>query len=129
MGIYRALDVFFFAFHSGLVFFLVFGWVPRRSRPAHLIVTGLTAASWFGLGLWFGIGYCPCTDWHWRVRAALGDTELPRSYLKFILDSLTGWNANARIVDWTAFAVFLLVSGISLALNGARFVARRRERP
>lgn len=129
MWIYRALDVFFFMFHTGLVFFLVFGWAPRRTRPAHLAVVALTALSWFGLGLWFGIGYCPCTDWHWRVRAALGDADLPRSYLKFVLDTLTGLNADARMVDWTAFAVFLAVSGISLGLNGVHLVGRRRGMP
>jgi hypothetical protein len=26
--------------------------------------------SWFGLGLFYGIGYCPSTDWHWRIKRA-----------------------------------------------------------
>jgi len=27
----------------------------------------LTAFSWFVLGIWYGWGYCVCTDWHYMV--------------------------------------------------------------
>lgn len=68
----RLLDVAFFAFHTVLVLFNLLGWVWRPTRRWNLITLGVTACSWFVMGLWYGIGYCICTDWHWQVRRELG---------------------------------------------------------
>jgi hypothetical protein len=114
---YRALDIFFFAFHSMFILFVLVGWVWKRMRLAHLVVVGLTALSWFGLGIWYGFGYCPFTDWHWQVRYALGYTDLPNSYIKFFVDTLTGWNVNAQLVDVVTVAAFILASVLSVYLN------------
>ena len=125
MLILRALDIFFFVFHTGLVIFVVVGWAFRRTRLAHLVVVGLTGLSWFGLGLWYGIGYCPSTEWHWQIRQRLGYGPMPDSYLKFVVDALTGLNVNGRAVDIVAFVSFLGVACVSLALNVARWREKR----
>ncbi|HPF94086.1 MAG TPA: DUF2784 family protein, partial [Tenuifilaceae bacterium] len=65
--VYMLLDVFFVAFHTLLIAFNLFGWIWWRTRKANLITLLLTGLSWIGLGLFFGIGYCPLTDWHWQV--------------------------------------------------------------
>jgi membrane associated rhomboid family serine protease len=114
---YRLLDIFFFAFHSSVILFVLFGWIWRKTRPAHLGLVILTALSWFGLGLWFGIGYCPFTDWHWRVRYAMGDYDLPNSYVKFLLDKLTGLDFNAGIVDAATVTGFVMACVLSVCLN------------
>jgi uncharacterized membrane protein YeiH len=54
-----SLDYFFIAFHSALIIFNLFAWIPRFTRRWNLISLGLTAFSWLGLGLFYGIGYCP----------------------------------------------------------------------
>jgi hypothetical protein len=90
----RFLDKFFFVFHSTWIVFLLFGWAWRKTRRANLAVIVLTAFSWFILGIWYGYGYCPSTDWHWMVRVRLGYKDLPNSYTKFLVDSLTGWNVS-----------------------------------
>ncbi len=86
----------------------------------------LTAFSWFILGIWYGFGYCPCTDWHWMVRRELGYADMPNSYIKFLANELTGLDVTAYTVDlWTGllFGAALLVS---LYLNLAGHVNRER---
>jgi hypothetical protein len=114
---YVFLDKLFFLFHSAWIVFLLFGWIWRKTRLANLVVILLTAFSWFILGLWYGYGYCPSTDWHWQVRAKLGHHDLPSSYTKFLFDSFTGWDLSQKIVDISTLVLLLLAFGASLYLN------------
>ena len=111
------LDKFFFAFHSVWIIFLLFGWAWKKTRLANLAVILLTAFSWLFLGIWYGYGYCPSTDWHWRIRATLGYRDLPSSYTKFLVDSFTGWNVSSKTVDIFTLILLVLALGISLYLN------------
>lgn len=122
---YQALDKFFFAFHSVLILSVVFGWIWKRTRKANLVVVLLTAFSWFGLGIWYGFGYCPCTDWHWHVRRELGDYDLPFSYIKFLIDRLTGWDADATLVNVGTVVVFAIASALSICVNVADWRKKR----
>ena len=114
---YLFLDNFFFFFHTVFTLFNLIGWVWKKTRLLNLITLLLTGISWFVLGLWKGIGYCPCTDWHWNVRHRLGDHSMPNSYVKFVLDKLTGLNFDATIVDYTVFVSFFFALIISIYLN------------
>ncbi len=118
---YFFLDILFFLFHSLLIVFCLFGWISLRTRKAHLLVLSLTMISWFGLGLWYGFGYCPSTDWHWAVKRSLGETGLPNSYVKYCLDELTGRDWNPQIVDLSTAILGLTAFAVSVHLN-------RRER-
>lgn len=111
---YAFLDKFFFVFHSSLIVLILFGWLWRRTRLANLVTILLVAFSWFILGIRYGYGYCPCTDWHWMVRARLGISDMPTSYTKFLVDSLTGWNVDQRTVD--LFTLILLVAAFGASL-------------
>ncbi len=93
------LDYFFVLFHSALIIFNLFGWIHPSTRKAHLICVLATGGSWFILGLFYGIGYCPLTDWHWRVLEQMGQTYLPESYVKYIISRLTGINLTASLAD------------------------------
>ena len=121
--LYHVLDVGFFGFHSLLIVFILFGWAWPRARRVHLVVVLLTVASWFGLGLWYGFGYCPCTEWHWRVRERLGHTDMPVSYTKFLFDQATGLDAPAAWVD------AVTVAGLAAAVVLAVVVNVRGLRP
>jgi len=114
---YVFLDNFFFIFHSGIILFILFGWLGQKVRRLHLFVLLLTAFSWFFLGIWYGIGYCPCTDWHWQVRRELGYDDMPTSYVKFLIDSLTGINLEAAVVDALTLGCFLLALSLSIFYN------------
>lgn len=122
------LDYFFLLLHTSLILFNLFGWAWRRVRPLHLVSLALTLGSWFGLGMWYGIGYCPLTDWHWQVREARGDTDLPFSYLKFLVDELTGLDVNAGLLDTTAVVLLAVVVPLSVALNIRDFRSRGSRR-
>jgi hypothetical protein len=114
---YAFLNVFFFVFHTGIILFIVLGWIWKKTRLANLILIILTAFSWFFLGIWYGFGYCPCTDWHWQVRMKIGLYDTSTSYLEFLVEKLTGLDVNRGLVD--VFAVAFLVSAFcfSIVLN------------
>ena len=116
-GLYVSLDLLFVVFHFFLIVFSLVGWIWRATRRTHLVVLTLILASWFGLGLWYGIGYCPCTDWHWQVKRQLGEDALPISYVKYYLDWLTGEDWSTQIVNLSVLISGVVVFGISLWLN------------
>jgi hypothetical protein len=122
------LNVFFFVFHSFMIVFILFGWAWKKLRPANLAVILLTAFSWFILGIWYGYGYCPSTDWHWRVRSALGIRDLPESYTKFLVDSFTGGDVSQRMVDVFTLVLLLSALAVSLTLNIRDRRKKRRGR-
>jgi len=114
---YEALNIAFIIFHTGLIFFNLFGWIWKATRRLNLITLSLTAFSWIILGIWYGFGYCFCTDWHWQVRRELGYTDMPNSYIKFLVDLWTGIEVSAYTVDlWTGI-LFVVALAASLCVN------------
>ena len=105
--ILQILDYFFILFHSVLILFNVFGWIVPKWRFANLISLSLTAFSWFLLGIWYGIGYCPFTDWHWKVRQLLGYNDQSNSYIHFLILEITGIHLPENWVDTTTVIVFV----------------------
>lgn len=97
--IYKVLDIFFLVFHLLLVLFVLFGWIWRKTRRWNLIVILLTLVSWFLLGLKYGIGYCPLTDWHWQVLHKMGETGMPTSYISYLVLRFTGYTPPQTMVD------------------------------
>lgn len=121
---YQLLNIFFFVFHTLLTLFNITGWMFRITRKWNLITLLLTAFSWFVLGIWYGWGYCLCTDWHWNVRSRLGYHDQQNSYIHFLLHKLTGINFNEKLVDTVTLIVFLVSFGLSIWLN-----IRDRKKP
>lgn len=121
------LDWFFLIFHTGFILFIITGWMFRKSvvLKLHLLMIFLTAVSWFGLGLYYGIGYCFCTDWHWQVRRSLGDTNLPNSYIKYLLDRMTGLDWPVIFVDSVTVLIYFLAIILSSYFNVIQY---RRQR-
>ncbi len=104
--IYVFLNYFFFAFHTLLILFNIFGWIFRKTRKWNLLTLLITAFSWFVLGIWYGWGYCPFTDWHWKVRELMGYHDQSASYIHFLFLKLTGLNVSMHVVDVTTIIVF-----------------------
>ncbi|MBW2604675.1 MAG: DUF2784 domain-containing protein [Deltaproteobacteria bacterium] len=122
---YPFLDYFFIVFHGTWVLFNLTGWAWKRMRRIHLATTGLTILSWFGLGIFNGWGYCPCTDWHWKVKRELGEMNLPNSYVKYYTDKLTGLTWDPLAVDATVLILGLLTFTLSCWLNWQDRTSRR----
>ena len=123
---YTFLDRFFIIFHTFIIFFDLFGWIWKKTRLANLIVLLTTAFSWFILGIWYGFGYCFCTDWHYQVRMKLGYHDMAYSYVKFLVDSMTGLDIDARFVDILTFSFFFLALIASIFVNIQDWRKRRR---
>lgn len=110
------LNIFFFVFHTAFTLFNLTGWAFRRTRKWHLLTIALTALSWFGLGIWYGWGYCLCTDWHWQVREAMGLQDRSNSYIHFLILKLTGVDFDPNLVERVTLIVFIVCTVLSVAL-------------
>lgn len=131
--LYRAmlklLDVVLSAAHLALVFFNLFGWIPSQTRKAHLISVGLTAASWFVLGIWFGTGYCPLTDWQWNVKAKLGERDLPPNFIEYFLEKIFVQDVSSAFVNTLIAVLFAAAAILSVSVNFIMpALVRRRSR-
>jgi hypothetical protein len=93
---------------------------------ANLIVILLTVFSWTILGIWYGWGFCPCTDWHWRVRIKLGYLDMPSSYTKFLIDSLTGLEINETLANTLAVTLLTLALVASVVTNVRDWKRKRK---
>ena len=114
---YCALDYFFIVFHLALVIFNLFGWIWKKTRRVNLVVLLLTGGSWFILGLFSGIGYCPLTDWHWQVLAKLGHMPSETSYMQYLMARVFGLHFGSHLVDMVTLITFLVALALSAALN------------
>jgi hypothetical protein len=104
----------------------VFGWIWPKLRRWNLITLGLTAFSWLLMGLWYGIGYCVCTDLHYRVRDALGVKDPSGSYLQLLVWKLSGWWPPETMVNTVAGWVFGSSVVLSVAFNVRDMIRKRR---
>lgn len=127
--ILKLLDIFFFVFHTVLILFNVFGWIVPKWRLLNLILLLLTAFSWFFLGIWYGVGYCPFTDWHWQLRDLLGYQDMSSSYIHFLFLKLTSVDLPYDLVDCVTVIVFCLALSISVFYNWRSWSKNEKPEP
>jgi hypothetical protein len=118
------LDIFFTLAHIILTLFNLTGWIWKRTRKAHLITLGLTLASWFVFGIWYGWGYCFLTDWHWDVKEKLGERNLPSSFIKYYADKISGKNFDPALVD--KVTLYCLVFAVAAAVY-VNFIRKKKS--
>ncbi len=111
------IDYLFTILHLLIIAFNLFGWIFKNTRKLHFWFAMLTLASWTFLGIWFGLGYCPITDWQWIVKAQLGEHNLPNSFIKYIVDQLTGLNSNESFIDYFTAGFFLISILCTIKVN------------
>ena len=128
MSFYHLLDWFFTIFHSSLMIFNLIGWCFTKLRKLNLITLLLTASMWTIAGIWYGLGYCPLTDWHYDVLRLLGYQNLPNSYLQFITHRLTGINLSTPVADIITVSGLILSLVISIILNYHDYQNKRKAR-
>ena len=92
-------------------------WIWPATRKLHLVVAGITAACWLIFGIWYGIGYCPLTDWHWQLKEKLGEQHLPASFIKYIVDGISGGDSSPVLIDWLTGLGFLTAIILSVYFN------------
>ncbi|MBN1415377.1 MAG: DUF2784 domain-containing protein [Bacteroidales bacterium] len=123
----KLLDFFFIIFHTTLVFFNLFGWIFKQMRFLNLITLLLTGGSWFILGIFYGLGYCPLTDWHFSVLEKMGQRNLPVSYIEYMVERLLPVNVNPRTVDICTVVLFFAALITSIVLNIGDHAKRSRS--
>ena len=111
------LDSLFVIVHTFIILFNLTGWIWRRSRTLHLISVLSTGASWLFLGLFYGLGYCPLTDWHYSVLNILGVYDMPTSYIQYLIKRLTNVDVSAQLIDNATLIGYLLVLILSVYFN------------
>lgn len=104
---YLILDIFFTILHILVIGFNLLGWIWKRTRTAHLLLCIITLGSWLILGIWYGLGYCPLTDWHWAIKEKRGITNLPNSFVKWMADVVTGKDIDAGLIDLVTGSLLL----------------------
>lgn len=117
MIFYGPADAFFLVLHTVVIGFNLFGWCWRATRRANLLLLLATAASWTLLGAFYGLGYCPLTDWHYQALVDAGVSDLPRSYIAYMSERLSGWRPPAFATDVVTALVFGTALLASLTLN------------
>lgn len=110
-------DFLFTILHMVIIGFNLLGWIFKLTRKFHFWFAMLTLASWTVLGLWFGLGYCPITDWQWNIKTQLGAQNLPDSFIKYIVDQSTGLNSNPNVIDYLTVGFFLIAIVCSIKVN------------
>lgn len=110
-------NYFFYAFHTVLIIFNLFGWIPARTRKLNLLTLLTTFVSWIILGFWKGWGYCFLTDWHYSVLRKLGEKDMPRSYIAFLVEKMSGWLPNEELINGLTLGLSLLVLAFSIRMN------------
>ncbi|MBI9097736.1 MAG: DUF2784 family protein [Spirochaetaceae bacterium] len=120
-------DWFFLIFHTSFTLFNIFGWIFKKTRKVHLITMIATSFSWFFLGIWYGIGYCFCTHWHWLVRNRLGNPIRSHSYIHFLIREITGLDLNPQFVDWTVMTVFVFTLIMTFFINLHDYLKSRKK--
>lgn len=117
MSVYVVLDWFFMVLHTAIILFNLFGWIWKKTRKVNLILLLLTGSSWLILGIWKGVGYCPLTDWHFEVLQKLGEKNIPQSYIKYLVDRITGWNIPENLTDRLTVLLYLVALICSVIVN------------
>jgi|SRR6056297_1165082 len=115
--LYKIADIFFVMFHTLLILFNILGWIWRKTRRINLYSLLLTGASWFILGIFYGIGFCPLTQWHFEILRKLGNSNLPSSYIRYLVYRLLGIMFNTELIDTITMTVFFVALIISVILN------------
>jgi hypothetical protein len=119
--LYIVLNLLCHIVHLAFILFMVIGWMFAPLQAAHLgLVLGMLGC-WFVLGRWLGPGYCPITDLHWRIKAALGPGRPQGSYIHFVLAKL-GWALNPAKLDQTVGITAIGIALLSALVNMPRLL-------
>jgi hypothetical protein len=69
------------------------------------------------IGIWYGMGYCPLTDYHWKIKAQLGQESLPPSYIKYLIEGIFKTDISNFFVNILTLSSTALAFTLSLTLN------------
>lgn len=121
------LDITLEILHLSIIITIVFGWYFRKTRRLNLLIIMVTSVSWFGFGWFYGMGYCFLTDYHFQIKRELGASDLPISYIKYIVDRSFSVDSNTSIIDIITMTTFIISSLLSIILNIEDYYKKSRD--
>lgn len=102
-------DWLFTLLHLLITLFNLIGWVSRATRRVHRWCVAITAFCWIVPGALMGtIGWCPLTEWHWDIKKARGEENIPASFITYMLNR-AGFFPDPQRVDAVVGAAFVLI--------------------
>jgi len=113
----RILDILLTLIHLIIIGFNLLGWIWPKTRRVHLIVVVITAFCWVILGIWYGWGFCPVTEWQWRIKTQLGEYHLPDSFIKYYADKISGRDISSSLIDSVTALCFAIAALLSVYFN------------
>jgi hypothetical protein len=125
----KFLDIFFVIFHSALILINLFGWIFKKTRRLNLVILMLTGLSWFVLGIFYGIGYCPLTDWHFQVLEKLGKPSWSNSYIEYLIERLFEVDVSGHLVDRVTLIAYFVALLLSVFVNFFLRLFRNKSNP
>jgi ABC-type Na+ efflux pump permease subunit len=93
------------------------GWIFKPTHKFHLVVVAITCFCWLVLGIWYGFGYCPVTEWQWQIKEQLGETNLPASFITYFINNLLGGSISEKVINNGTGIIFFVVIIITVYLN------------
>jgi hypothetical protein len=106
-------DWFFTLLHLAVIGFNLFGWISPKTRRLHRWCVAITAFCWIVIGWWVGrIGYCPLTEWHYRIKYLRGARHLPPSYIGYLLERIGIYMRpdHVDVMTGTAFGFVVIIT-------------------
>lgn len=116
----KLLNIIFHLIHLSIIFFFLFGWLFEKMRLPHFILSILILLSWFGLGAFFGFGYCLVTDIQWKIKRRLKQEPTTEFYVKYMIDKVTGLDTNPSVINGMTTYIYwgiLIISTILLSIR------------
>src|SRR5689334_12957607 len=123
----KILDLLLTILHFSIIAFNLFGWIWKPLRKLYLLSVLITAACWFILGIWFGVGYCPITDLEWHIKEKIGEHNLPGSFIEYYATKISGRPISTRLIDSATALCFAIASMLSVYVNllKGKFIRRK----
>ena len=125
MAVLKVLDLLLFVLHLLVIGFNLFGWIVPAWRKWHRWLLLVTLFSWLFMGIWMGWGYCFLTDWHWQIKAKLGQESLPGSFIVYLFQKVLRINISSSIIDLITISAFAMAVLVSVYL----MISRKKQLP
>lgn len=126
---WKIADISLDIFHAFLLFFIGSGWVFNKTRRTHLLGLGLVSFSWVGLGFWHGWGYCVMTDVHWNIKRHLGQSDLPASFISYMLKRGFDLSVPDSQINMMSYVILIMVIVMSVTLNIRDYRIKSKANP
>ncbi len=114
---YNTLDVFFNILHIIIILINCFGWAFKKTLMLNLILLLTTMLSWTILGVFFGLGFCFLTNLHFALLGELKPTNIPFSYLDYLLIENFNLKVSSQTISLLSILVVFGSLGISIKKN------------